>query len=154
MTLRTVNGPVEARFTKDFQGAHFKTVNGVAAHGGSMGAPGPTVAGGTVFVGSGYTFGNGNIGNGDRGNGNRGNGEWKHNPEHRGGVPYRSMAASQRFGRFDQHAVQRRFARDVILLALAPKSIFLTGKALSSSMALCMVASSGPLPILPPATRR
>jgi hypothetical protein len=28
VTLRTVNGPVEARFTKDFQGAHFKTVNG------------------------------------------------------------------------------------------------------------------------------
>jgi polyvinyl alcohol dehydrogenase (cytochrome) len=32
----------------------FETVNGVGAHGGSMGAPGPTVAGGMVFVGSGY----------------------------------------------------------------------------------------------------
>jgi len=32
----------------------FSTVNGVAAKGGSMGAPGPTVAGGMVFVGSGY----------------------------------------------------------------------------------------------------
>ena len=32
----------------------FKTVNGVAARGGSMGAPGPTVAGGMLFVGSGY----------------------------------------------------------------------------------------------------
>jgi polyvinyl alcohol dehydrogenase (cytochrome) len=32
----------------------FETVNGVAARGGSMGAPGPTVAGGMVFVGSGY----------------------------------------------------------------------------------------------------
>lgn len=32
----------------------FTTVNGVAANGGSMGAPGPTVAGGMVFVGSGY----------------------------------------------------------------------------------------------------
>jgi len=32
----------------------FTTVNGVAAKGGSMGAPGPTVAGGMVFVGSGY----------------------------------------------------------------------------------------------------
>ncbi len=41
----------------------FKTVNGVAAHGGSMGSAGPTVAGGMVFVGSGYTFGNGQTGN-------------------------------------------------------------------------------------------
>jgi polyvinyl alcohol dehydrogenase (cytochrome) len=40
-----------------------KTVNGVAAKGGSMGAPGPTVAGGMVFVGSGYTFGAGTTGN-------------------------------------------------------------------------------------------
>lgn len=31
-----------------------RTVNGVAAKGGSMGAPGPTVAGGMVFVASGY----------------------------------------------------------------------------------------------------
>jgi polyvinyl alcohol dehydrogenase (cytochrome) len=35
----------------------FKTVNGVVATGGSMGAPGPTVAGGMVFVGSGFVFG-------------------------------------------------------------------------------------------------
>jgi polyvinyl alcohol dehydrogenase (cytochrome) len=34
-----------------------KTVNGVAAKGGSMGAPGPTVAGGMLFAGSGYVFG-------------------------------------------------------------------------------------------------
>jgi len=32
----------------------FTTVNAVAAHGGSMAAPGPTVAGGMLFVGSGY----------------------------------------------------------------------------------------------------
>jgi polyvinyl alcohol dehydrogenase (cytochrome) len=32
----------------------FSTVNQVAAHGGSFGAPGPTVAGGMLFVGSGY----------------------------------------------------------------------------------------------------
>jgi polyvinyl alcohol dehydrogenase (cytochrome) len=32
----------------------FETVNRVAARGGSMGAPGPTVAGGMLFVGSGY----------------------------------------------------------------------------------------------------
>jgi polyvinyl alcohol dehydrogenase (cytochrome) len=35
----------------------FKTVNGVAAKGGSLGAAGPVVAGGTLFVGSGYIFG-------------------------------------------------------------------------------------------------
>lgn len=34
-----------------------KTANGVAAHGGAMGAPGATVAGGMVFVGSGYILG-------------------------------------------------------------------------------------------------
>jgi len=32
----------------------FKTVNGVAAKGGSMGAAGPVVAAGTLFVPSGY----------------------------------------------------------------------------------------------------
>jgi polyvinyl alcohol dehydrogenase (cytochrome) len=32
----------------------FQTVNGIAARGGSMGAAGPTVAGGMVFAGSGY----------------------------------------------------------------------------------------------------
>ena len=35
----------------------FQTVNGVAAKGGSLGAAGPTIAGGMVFVGSGYIFG-------------------------------------------------------------------------------------------------
>ena len=40
-----------------------KTVNGIPAKGGSMGAPGPTVAGGMLFVGSGYTFGAGATGN-------------------------------------------------------------------------------------------
>jgi len=35
----------------------FQTLNGAAAKGGSMGAPGPTIAGGKVFVGSGYVFG-------------------------------------------------------------------------------------------------
>jgi polyvinyl alcohol dehydrogenase (cytochrome) len=35
----------------------FTTVNGVAAKGGSLGAAGPVVAGGTLFVGSGYIFG-------------------------------------------------------------------------------------------------
>ena len=42
----------------------FTTANGVAAKGGAMGAPGPTVAGGMIFVGSGYTgLGNGRGGN-------------------------------------------------------------------------------------------
>ena len=41
----------------------FETVNGVAAKGGSMAAPGPTVVDGTVYVGSGYTFTVGIAGN-------------------------------------------------------------------------------------------
>ncbi|MBI4888631.1 MAG: PQQ-binding-like beta-propeller repeat protein [Acidobacteria bacterium] len=42
----------------------FATVNGVAARGGGMGAPGPTVAGAMLFVGSGYVgLGNGTPGN-------------------------------------------------------------------------------------------
>lgn len=42
----------------------FETVNGVAAKGGSMGAPGPVVANGMVFVASGYI----GVGNGMPGN--------------------------------------------------------------------------------------
>jgi len=42
----------------------FMTINGVAARGGAMGAPGPTIAGGMLFLGSGYTgLGNGRGGN-------------------------------------------------------------------------------------------
>ena len=42
----------------------FKTINGVAAKGGSIGAGGPTLAGGMLFVGSGYVgFQNGVPGN-------------------------------------------------------------------------------------------
>ncbi len=42
----------------------FTTVNGIEAKGGAMGAPGPTVAGGMLFVGSGYPgLGNGTPGN-------------------------------------------------------------------------------------------
>ena len=48
----------------DYNTAHeFDTVNHVPAKGGSMGAPGATVAGGMVFVGSGYVFGAGTPGN-------------------------------------------------------------------------------------------
>ncbi len=41
----------------------YETVNHVPAKGGSMAAPGPTVAGGMLFVGSGYLFGAGTPGN-------------------------------------------------------------------------------------------
>jgi polyvinyl alcohol dehydrogenase (cytochrome) len=41
----------------------FQTTNKVEAHGGSIGAPGPTVAGGMVFVGSGYAVIRGQPGN-------------------------------------------------------------------------------------------
>jgi len=41
----------------------YQTVNGVPAKGGSMAAPGPTVADGKLFVGSGYVFGAGTPGN-------------------------------------------------------------------------------------------
>jgi polyvinyl alcohol dehydrogenase (cytochrome) len=41
----------------------YETVNHVPTKGGSMAAPGPTVAGGMVFVGSGYVFGAGTPGN-------------------------------------------------------------------------------------------
>jgi polyvinyl alcohol dehydrogenase (cytochrome) len=42
----------------------YSAVNGVDAHGGSLGAPGPAVAGGMLFVGSGYVgTGNGMPGN-------------------------------------------------------------------------------------------
>jgi hypothetical protein len=43
----------------------------------------------------------GGIGGGDRGNfggGGRGDASWKHNPQHRGGAPYRDRATADRFG--------------------------------------------------------
>jgi hypothetical protein len=43
----------------------------------------------------------GAIGGGDRGNfggGGRGDTSWKHNPQHRGGAPYRDRATADRFG--------------------------------------------------------
>jgi len=48
-----------------FDTAHeFAAVNGVAAKGGSLGAPGPVIAAGMLFVGSGYVgTGNGMPGN-------------------------------------------------------------------------------------------
>jgi hypothetical protein len=43
----------------------------------------------------------GGLGNGDRGNlggGGRGDANWKHNPQHRGGAPYRDRSTADRFG--------------------------------------------------------
>jgi polyvinyl alcohol dehydrogenase (cytochrome) len=46
---------IDGRPLWSFETAHsFDTVNRVPAHGGSISAPGPTVAGGMLFVGSGY----------------------------------------------------------------------------------------------------
>jgi polyvinyl alcohol dehydrogenase (cytochrome) len=41
----------------------YETINGVAAKGGNMGQAGATIAGGMVFVGSGYGTGNSGFGN-------------------------------------------------------------------------------------------
>jgi polyvinyl alcohol dehydrogenase (cytochrome) len=43
--------------------APYKTVNGVEARGGSMDGPGPVIAGGMLFVNSGYAAGGGMPGN-------------------------------------------------------------------------------------------
>ena len=49
--LSTANGKV----LWEYDTAHeFKTVNGVPAKGGSIGSAGPTIAGGMVFIASGY----------------------------------------------------------------------------------------------------
>jgi polyvinyl alcohol dehydrogenase (cytochrome) len=62
--LRAVS-PMDGRTLWEFNTAQeFETVNGVPAKGGSIGAGGPTVAKGMVFVGSGYVgFQNGAPGN-------------------------------------------------------------------------------------------
>jgi polyvinyl alcohol dehydrogenase (cytochrome) len=41
----------------------FPTVNQVPAHGGSIGSIGPTIAGGMMFLGSGYSVASGTPGN-------------------------------------------------------------------------------------------
>ena len=51
--LATADGKVLWQFNT---AQDFKTVNGVAARGGSMGGPGPTVANGMVYVPSGYAM--------------------------------------------------------------------------------------------------
>ncbi|HVB87743.1 MAG TPA: PQQ-binding-like beta-propeller repeat protein, partial [Candidatus Dormibacteraeota bacterium] len=59
--LATADGKVLWQFNTE---QNFKTVNGVAAKGGSMGGPGAVVVNGMVFVGSGYA----NVGGGKPGN--------------------------------------------------------------------------------------
>jgi len=59
--LSTDNGKVLWQFNT---AQDFKTVNGVAAKGGSMGGPGPVVAGGMLYMTSGYA----NVGGGMPGN--------------------------------------------------------------------------------------
>ncbi len=56
----TANGAVLWDFDT---GKSFKTVNGVTANGGSLDSAGPTIAGGMVFVGSGYGLYGGQAGN-------------------------------------------------------------------------------------------
>jgi len=63
--------------------------------------------------------GNRNISGGDRniGGGNRADGTWRHNPEHRGGAPYRDRATADRFGgttRGDSLANRQNTAREQI----------------------------------------
>jgi len=63
--------------------------------------------------------GNRNISGGDRniGGGNRGDGTWRHNPEHRGGAPYRDRGTADRFGgttRGDSLANRQNTAREQI----------------------------------------
>jgi len=64
------DGMLRAYSTKDgrqlweYDTAHaFETVNAVPARGGSMGAPGPIIVGGMLFVGSGYVVGASTPGN-------------------------------------------------------------------------------------------
>lgn len=59
--LSTADGRVLWQFNTE---QNFKTVNGVAAKGGSMGGPGPIVVNGMLYVGSGYA----NVGGGLPGN--------------------------------------------------------------------------------------
>jgi polyvinyl alcohol dehydrogenase (cytochrome) len=59
--LSSVDGHVLWEFNTAVE---FQTKNGITARGGSLGQPGATVAGGMVFIGSGFVGG----GNGTPGN--------------------------------------------------------------------------------------
>jgi polyvinyl alcohol dehydrogenase (cytochrome) len=58
--LSTANG---AKLWEFDTARDFETNNRVSGHGGTMGSAGSTIAGGMVFVGSGYNFGNTDTGN-------------------------------------------------------------------------------------------
>jgi hypothetical protein len=53
---RTISAQQRARLSGRLSA---RTVNGVKANGGSMAAPGPTIVGGRLFVGTVYMFGGG-----------------------------------------------------------------------------------------------
>jgi hypothetical protein len=60
---------------------------------------------------------NSNINGGNRNNIGNGNANWKHNPQHRGGAPYRDQATANRFGgtaRGDSLANRQATARDQV----------------------------------------
>src|SRR5712664_94564 len=60
---------------------------------------------------------NSNINGGNRNNIGNGNASWKHNPQHRGGAPYRDQATADRFGgttRGDSLADRQATARDQV----------------------------------------
>src|SRR5712664_3134342 len=60
---------------------------------------------------------NSNINGGNRNNIGNGNASWKHNPQHRGGAPYRDQATAERFGgttRGDSLANRQATARDQV----------------------------------------
>ena len=60
---------------------------------------------------------NSNINGGNRNNIGNGNASWKHNPQHRGGAPYRDRATADRFGgtaRGDSLANRQATARDQV----------------------------------------
>ncbi len=60
---------------------------------------------------------NSNINGGNRNNIGNGNASWKHNPQHRGGAPYRDQATADRFGgttRGDSLANRQATARDQV----------------------------------------
>jgi polyvinyl alcohol dehydrogenase (cytochrome) len=62
-TIRAVS-TADGKVLWQYSSAHdYETINGIAAKGGNMGQAGATIAGGMVFVGSGYGTGNTGFGN-------------------------------------------------------------------------------------------
>jgi polyvinyl alcohol dehydrogenase (cytochrome) len=62
-TLRALS-TTDGKVLWQYNTAHdYETINGIAAKGGNMGQAGATIAGGMVFVGSGYGTGNTGFGN-------------------------------------------------------------------------------------------